>query len=138
MENIAKGMLAATVWAKPTWISADLSEHRACETTLQASNPTTTSHLAVTLNQSKPASQPPSKQTSLQGSRIQSTSLQASKHPGIHASKPANLQDWSLLSSFRRSSPAAKAATGRHRIPQAAKPRTPEVHEIYLKPPKSM
>ena len=36
-------------------------------------------------------------------------------------SKPPNLQDWSLPSFFRGSSPALKGATGRHRPPQAAR-----------------
>ena len=56
--------------------------------------------------------QPADKPTSLQGSRIQAASLQTSGHPGIQASKPLNLQDWSLPSFFRGSSPALKAATG--------------------------
>ena len=92
-------------------------------------------HYLLSTSHSNPIQsyQPASKLTSLQGSRIQASSRQASWHPGIQASKHPSLQACRIGVYHLPLAAAAQAL----RLLQGDKPSITGIHEIHLNPFKA-
>ena len=113
------------------WISADLLERRACETTFHASFLISVSQPAAA-SQQQPASCSQPAKPAFQASQPASQASQPTLHPGIEASglQPAGIDVSKLLirgiqsgATGRHSPP--QVATGRHRLPNFLAPTAP-------------